>query len=303
MRPYIAVEKPSMIEVYTDGACIDNPGPGGWAAIILSNGEERSLTGGVDETTSNRMEITAVIEGLKAVPKDEPVTVFSDSRYVVNTMTKGWKRRANLDLWNLLDGEAQPRNVSWKWVQGHAGHPMNEKADSLASAEARARAGGPAAGNSLTHVDRSGKASMVDVGHKPPTNRVAVARGSVRMKPETLALIKDNQIKKGDVLGVAMIAGITGAKSTSSLIPLCHPLPLDQVAVEFDLDEDESSVAITATAKTHGKTGVEMEAMTAVSVAALTIYDMCKAVDRGMRIEGVRLVRKTGGRSGDIVLE
>ena len=155
----------------------------------------------------------------------------------------------------------------------------------------------------LTHVDQSGKAQMVDVGDKPDTRREAIARGRVVMQPETLALIRDNAFEKGDVLGVARIAGIMGAKNTSQLIPLCHPLPLNKVAVEFDLDDDASAVNITATARTTGKTGVEMEALTAVSVAALTIYDMCKAVDRAMRIEAVRLAQKTGGKSGDIFLE
>ena len=155
----------------------------------------------------------------------------------------------------------------------------------------------------LTHVDQSGKAQMVDVGDKPDSQREAVARGRVVMRPETLALIRDNAFDKGDVLGVARIAGIMGAKNTSQLIPLCHPLPLNKVAVEFDLDSEASAVSITATARTTGKTGVEMEALTAVSVAALTIYDMCKAVDRAMRIEAVRLARKTGGKSGDIFLE
>ena len=155
----------------------------------------------------------------------------------------------------------------------------------------------------LTHVDQSGKAQMVDVGDKPDTQREAVARGRVLMRPETLALIRDNAFDKGDVLGVARIAGIMGAKNTSQLIPLCHPLPLNKVAVEFDLNDADNAVNITSTARTTGKTGVEMEALTAVSVAALTIYDMCKAVDRTMRIEAIRLVRKTGGKSGDIFLE
>ena len=151
----------------------------------------------------------------------------------------------------------------------------------------------------LTHIDQSGNASMVDVSAKPDTERIAVATGSVAMQPETLRLVADNAFDKGDVLAVARIAGIMGAKQTSNLIPLCHPLPLSRIAVDFELDTDASSVHITAEAKTTGKTGVEMEALTAVSVAALTIYDMCKAVDRGMRIEGVRLTRKSGGQSGD----
>ena len=155
----------------------------------------------------------------------------------------------------------------------------------------------------LTHIDESGAAQMVDVGDKPDTRREAVARGAVMMQPETLALIESNAFDKGDVLGVARIAGIMGGKNTSQLIPLCHPLPINKIGVDFRLDADAGAVEITATARTTGKTGVEMEALTAVSVAALTIYDMCKAVDRGMRIEAVRLVRKTGGQSGDVVLE
>ena len=151
----------------------------------------------------------------------------------------------------------------------------------------------------LTHIDQSGNASMVDVSAKPDTERIAVAVGSVAMQPETLRLVADNAFDKGDVLAVARIAGIMGAKQTSNLIPLCHPLPLSRIAVDFDLDEDACAVRITAEAKTTGKTGVEMEALTAVSIAALTIYDMCKAVDRGMRVEGVRLTRKSGGQSGD----
>lgn len=151
----------------------------------------------------------------------------------------------------------------------------------------------------LTHIDQSGNASMVDVSAKPDTERIAIAAGSVVMRPETLRLVADNAFDKGDVLAVARIAGIMGAKQTSTLIPLCHPLPLSRIAVDFDLDSDASAVRITAQAKTTGKTGVEMEALTAVSIAALTIYDMCKAVDRGMQIESVRLIRKSGGQSGD----
>ena len=155
----------------------------------------------------------------------------------------------------------------------------------------------------LTHVDESGAARMVDVGGKPDARREAVARGRVRMRPETLALIRDNAFAKGDVLGVARLAGIMGGKDTARIIPLCHPLPLNAIDVDFALNESESAVEITGLARTTGKTGVEMEALTAVSIAALTVYDMCKAVDRGMKIESVRLVRKTGGQSGDVVLE
>ena len=139
---------------------------------------------------------------------------------------------------------------------------------------------------------------MVDVGAKQETARRAVAVGSIRMRPETLALIRDGNAKKGDVLGIARIAAIQGAKRTADLIPLCHPIALTRVAVEFTLDESRSAVTCTATAECHGRTGVEMEALTAASVGLLTIYDMCKAVDRGMMIESVRLLEKEGGKSG-----
>jgi cyclic pyranopterin monophosphate synthase len=150
----------------------------------------------------------------------------------------------------------------------------------------------------LTHFDAAGRAHMVDVSDKPATDRVAVARGEVRMAPETLALISEGRAGKGDVLGVARLAGIMGAKRTSDLIPLCHPLPITRVAVELEPDPALPGVRIEATVKTTGQTGVEMEALTAVSVAALTIYDMVKAADRGMVIGAVRLAFKDGGKSG-----
>jgi cyclic pyranopterin monophosphate synthase len=150
----------------------------------------------------------------------------------------------------------------------------------------------------LTHFDASGRAHMVDVGDKPQTHRVAVASGRVVMLPATLQRILDGTAAKGDVLGVARVAAIQGAKRTAELIPLCHPLPLTRVAVEFTTDEAASSVECRATAETVGRTGVEMEALTAVSVGLLTIYDMCKAIDRGMRLEGIRLLEKKGGKSG-----
>ena len=144
---------------------------------------------------------------------------------------------------------------------------------------------------------------MVDVGWKSETQREAVARGFVSLQPSTLQLIVDGSFDKGDVLAIARLAGLMGAKQTSQLIPLCHPIPLDQVVVDLEVDRDKVGIQITATARTTAKTGVEMEAMTAVSVAALTIYDMCKAVERGIRLEEIRLIKKTGGMSGDIVLE
>jgi len=182
----------------------------------------------------------------------------------------------------------------------------------------------------LTHVDAEGRARMVDVSGKPDTERVAVARGEVVMQPETLRLIRAGAIEKGDVLAVARVAGIMAAKRVHELIPMCHPLMITHVELEFEFSRSEGSgvnegeqaagraetkeqraenkeqraaIGITATVKTRGKTGVEMEALTAVAIAALTIYDMAKAVDRGMRIQNVRLVRKSGGKSGDIVLE
>ncbi len=168
----------------------------------------------------------------------------------------------------------------------------------------------------LTHLDERGQARMVDVGGKPDTERVAVAKGEITLKPETLALILEGGVAKGNVLAVAQMAGIMAAKRTPDLIPMCHPLLLTNVSLVLEPREKtketegetssqsmSASIEITATVKTEGKTGVEMEALTAVSIAALTVYDMCKAVDRAMRIENIRLVRKSGGKSGDIVLE
>jgi cyclic pyranopterin phosphate synthase len=150
----------------------------------------------------------------------------------------------------------------------------------------------------FTHFDKEGKARMVDVSDKAETERTATAKGSVIMQPATLALIKQGAVKKGDVLSVARLAGIMGAKRTPDLIPLCHPLALTSVQVDLTLDEARSAVDITATCKLTGRTGVEMEALTAVSVAALTVYDMCKAVDKGMQIADIRLTHKSGGKSG-----
>jgi cyclic pyranopterin phosphate synthase len=150
----------------------------------------------------------------------------------------------------------------------------------------------------LTHFDNSGQAHMVDVGEKKETRRIAVAAGSIQMQPATLDLIMQGNAKKGDVLGIARIAAIQGSKRTSELIPLCHPIALTKVGVEFEIDEPENTVHCFITAETVGRTGVEMEALTAASVALLTIYDMCKAVDRGMTISNIRLLEKQGGKSG-----
>lgn len=152
----------------------------------------------------------------------------------------------------------------------------------------------------LTHLDENGKAVMVDIGQKPASERVAVATACVRMKPETLALIRDDRIKKGDVFACARIAGIMAAKRTPELIPMCHPIPISSAAVDLSAIAPDQ-VLITATVKTTYSTGVEMEALTAANVAALTIYDMCKSVDRGMTIEKVQLVSKSGGKSGEFI--
>lgn len=155
----------------------------------------------------------------------------------------------------------------------------------------------------LTHFDAAGHAHMVDVSDKPVTARIAVARGVVRMSAETLAMITEGRAKKGDVLSVARLAAIMGAKRTADLIPLCHPLPITKVAVDLTADPDLPGVVVEATVKTGGQTGVEMEALTAVSVGCLTIYDMVKAVEKSMTIEGIRLVLKDGGKSGRYEVE
>ncbi len=300
-----------MIEIYTDGSCLDNPnGPGGWGVVIVKDGQVvEEMSGHDPSTTNNRMEIMAVIRGLGRVKSGSDVVVNSDSEYVIKTMTFGWKRKANQDLWPVLDAAVGDHNVSWNWVRGHIGNEGNEMADRLANGAAHgdvvnriidgsAPEGPDARPARLTHIDESGEARMVDVGDKDVTDRVAVARGRIVMQPDTLRLIRENGLEKGDVLGVARTAAVMAAKKTHELIPLCHQIPLTQVAVDFDTSADDA-IEIEATARASWKTGVEMEALTAASIAALTIYDMAKAVDRGMRIESIRVVKKSGGKSGD----
>ena len=312
-----------MYRIYTDGACSGNPGGrGGWAAIVYPEmGDPRELSGREEQTTNNRMELMGAIKGLESVPSGVDVTLYSDSTYVINTMTKGWRRQANQDLWQRLDDAAAKRNVRWEWVRGHNGHPENTRADALATRQSAGLDGPPPPkktrtvrpvagaapdepkGNGLTHVDDAGRVHIVEVGGKPDTVREAVARGFVHLSPETLRLVVENRMEKGDVEAVARVAGIMAAKRTSELIPLCHPLPLTGLNVTLQPDPDGRGIAIEATARTVGKTGVEMEALTAVTVAALTVYDMCKAVQRDIRISDIHLVRKTGGASGDFVAE
>jgi len=155
----------------------------------------------------------------------------------------------------------------------------------------------------LTHIDKLGQPRMVDISQKPDSQREAVAKGIVKMKASTLERLKQGPMPKGDVLTVAQLAGIMAAKQTPDLIPLCHPILIGDVKIEFNIDEKSSAVGITTTVKSAGKTGVEMEALTATAIAALTIYDMCKAIDRGIQIENIRLFRKSGGKSGTITLE
>ena len=313
---------PAAFDIYTDGSCSGNPGPGGWGAVIEHDGEKTRLSGGERSTTNNRMEIMAAIKGLEAAPPGATAIVHSDSEYLVKTMTKGWKRNVNRDLWEQLDLAVAKRNVDFRWVRGHAGHPQNEEADRLAvqamqgfasgtpapasvptPAGAAATVGAPSATaeGGLTHIDPHGNARMVDVGGKPDSARTAIASGAVAMRPETLSLIVEGRAEKGDVFTVARIAGINAAKHTWELIPLAHQVPLSHVSVDFEPEPgaETARVRITAQTRTTAKTGVEMEALTAAAAAALTIYDMCKAVDRGMTIEGVRLVEKTGGTHGD----
>jgi cyclic pyranopterin monophosphate synthase len=157
--------------------------------------------------------------------------------------------------------------------------------------------------SSLTHLDTKGRARMVDVGDKPDTSRYAIACGEVHMRMETFETIRRGNLKKGDVVTIAQLAGVMAAKKTSDLIPLCHPLPLNHIGVEIEFAPDLPGLTITATARTNGKTGVEMEALTAVSVAALTIYDMAKALEKTMKIQNIRLIEKRGGQSGDVINE
>lgn len=223
-----------MIHIYTDGACVGNPGPGGWAAIIVDGGKRREIKGREENTTNNRMEILAAIKGLEQTPPGSQVTIHSDSQYLVRTMTENWKRSANLDLWHELDRLVGERNVDWVWIKGHNHHFENERANRLASETAGISEKSP----KPTHFDSEGKVRMVDVSEKPATERKAIAKGCIVMKPATLEMIKKGEMAKGDVLAVAQMAGIMAAKQTSHLIPLCHPLPITSVSVEFKLDED-----------------------------------------------------------------
>ena len=303
-----------MIEIYTDGAYNPVLGQGGWGAVIVERGQKRVFSGMVKKTTSNRMEITAALEGILHTPQSAEVVVYTDSQYLFGCMAKGWQRRANRDLWEQLDEVVSPRRVRWEWIDRNTRNPFHKEAHTLATnlaTEGKSLEPGlsekgyqkAAVGGELTHIDASGRPRMVDVTDKPDTQREAVAKGRVRMKASTFGLLKKGPMPKGDVLTVAQLAGIMAAKQTPNLIPLCHPVPIGDIKVEYSLDEENSVVEITTTVKGLGKTGVEMEAFTATAIAALTIYDMCKAVDRSLQIENIHLIKKSGGKSGTITLE
>ena len=292
-----------MIEIYTDGAYNPVLSQGGWGAVIVDDGKKRVFSGIARKTTSNRMEITAALEGILHTPQNSEAVVYTDSQYLFGCVAKGWQRKANRDLWEQLDEAVSHRKVHWQWIDQSVRNRFHKEAHDLATSLASQGEGLKPVPVELTHIDEQGRPRMVDVSEKPDTQRQAIAKGVVRMQASTLERIRKGEMAKGDALAVAQLAGIMAAKETPHLIPLCHPILIGDIKVELSLDEANSAVEITTTVKSVGKTGVEMEALTATAVAALTIYDMCKAVDRGMKIGNIRLVKKSGGKSGAINLE
>jgi cyclic pyranopterin phosphate synthase len=291
-----------MITIYTDGACSGNPGLGGWGAVIIKdNGQESYFSGSQEDTTNNRMEIQAVIEGLKNSNSDEEIRIFSDSTYVINTLTKNWKRNANNDLWSELDDLIKSRNIKWNWVKGHSGDKYNDLADELAVKAINSKK--KVISNNLTHVDDSGKLNMVDVSEKEVSERLAIVQGFVVMKKETLDVIKQGELDKGDIITLARTAGITAVKSTPTLIPLCHTIPLSEIKIEIEFEDNLPGLKVTCITKAQWKTGVEIEAFNGVSIACVTIYDMCKSIDRSAYISDIKLIKKSGGKSGLFVRE
>ncbi|MCL0094623.1 cyclic pyranopterin monophosphate synthase MoaC [Dehalococcoidales bacterium] len=287
-----------MIEIYSDGAYNPVLGQGGWGAVIVENGQKRVFSGIVKHTTSNRMEITAALEGILRTPQGSEVIIYTDSQYLFGCMSRGWQRRANRDLWQRLDEVVSQRRVRWQWIERSAKNPFQKEAHALATNLA-------SQDKMVRPVPSEPKVpmAMVDITQKPDTEREAVAKGRVRMMASTLDRLKAGKMPKGDVLAAAQLAGIMAAKQTPHIIPLCHPVLIGDIKVEFNLDEENNTVEITTTVKSIGKTGVEMEALTATAVTALTIYDMCKVIDQGIQIESIRLIRKSGGKSGTINLE
>lgn len=303
------------MEIYTDGAYNPVLGQGGWGAVVVDGGQKRVFSGMAKKTTGNRMEIVAALEGILRTPQGSEVVVYTDSQYLFGCVTKGWQRRANRDLWEKLDAAVSERKVRWQWVDRDTRNSFHKEAHNLAiSLASQGEVMRPVPSEKvkrypkvpvqeLTHIDAFGRPRMVDVSDKPDTQREAVAKCLVRMKASTFDLLKKGNMPKGDVLSIAQLAGIMAAKQTPNLIPLCHPVLIGDIKVELGLDEEANAVEITSTVRSTGKTGVEMEALTATAIAALTIYDMCKAVDRSIRIDSIRLIRKSGGRSGTITLE
>ena len=281
--------------VYTDGSCIPNPGPGGWAYQIMDQNDEIKISedsGSDSDTTNNKMELTAVIKALDDdnIKKQSIVKIKSDSQLIINTMTKNWKKKENTELWTQLDNVELTKQLKleWEWVKAHAGNKGNESVDKKANQKAR-----------MTHISKSNELNMVDVSNKNETIRIAKATSEIHMSKEAFVLVKENNSKKGNVIDTAMIAGIQAAKKTHDLIPLCHQINLTKVDLNFKLDEDSCIINIFSEVKCKSSTGVEMEALTAVSIAALTIYDMLKAVDKKILINNIHLLSKSGGKSGE----
>ena len=286
-----------MIQIHTDGSCLGNPGPGGWGAIIIyPDGDVKELSGSNQDTTNNRMELQAVIEALNFLQSGSMIELFSDSLYVINTVTKGWKKKANIELWNELDNVIQKHNnISWNWVKGHSGDFYNEKVNDIAQGKAEM-----VKKNNLSHVNEEGSVQMVDVGQKNDSERIAVAKGFVKVSQEIISQVLAANNPKGDVLSISRIAGIMAAKKTPELIPLCHQIDLNHVDITIDIDDENNRFVIEASTKSSSKTGVEMESLVAVSITALTIYDMTKAIDHDSLISDIQLVSKKGGKSGNI---
>lgn len=285
-----------MIQIYTDGSYNSMLDQGGWSAVIVRDNEKHVLSGTVPKTTGNRMEITAVLEAVNQIPYNTEITIYTDSQYLLGCMTKGWRRRANLDLFEQLDQAIKQHNINWHWIKSEDDNPLHKEAHQIAIKLATTT---PAENTTkLTHLDLTGFPQMVDITQKSITERVATAGGNIKMQPTTFELLRQNQLPKGNVLVTAQLAGIMAAKQTANIIPLCHPLSINTINITFNYEETNHSIQITATVKSTGKTGVEMEALTAVTVAALTIYDMCKAVDQSMILENIRLIEKSGGKSG-----
>ncbi len=240
-----------MIEIYTDGAYNPVTQQGGWAAVIIDDGKKQVFAGHVTHTTNNRMEITAALEGLKHVPEKADVTVYTDSQYLFGCMSRGWERKANRDLWEQIDKVAAARRVKWEWIDQNVINNYQKEAHNLATAQVTPNNNANKSVPELTHIDAAGKPKMVDISAKPDTEREAIAKCTVRMKPATFELIKQGKVTKGDVLTTAQLAGIMGAKQTPFLIPLCHPLLVANASVEFNLDEANSTVEIKADSKKH----------------------------------------------------